>query len=99
QAPLVAPEVNQAHVVTMEKVSNSEIHCYLDGVLNDTFEPTNIVRGPVTSFTNSVTVKLWVEGGVNGANDNGFSSAPVAAIVMYSPALSSEDRTAQESEL
>lgn len=75
--------IGEAHLVTMEKIDNTELHCYLDGVLNDGFDPADLSGDPITSTTNSETVKLWVEGGVNGVDDNDYSNIPVAAISLY----------------
>lgn len=95
QASIMPGEIS---VVTFEKISNTELHEYLNGVLNDVFDPAE-TTGVLPFFSTSESVKLFVEGGVDGADDSGYGQAPTAAVLIYTPALSQEDREAKEAEL
>jgi hypothetical protein len=100
QGQLIPPGAGEIHMITMEKISNTEMHCYLDGVLNDAFNPTNIhPNGAPVSFTNSVSVKLWVEGGVNGVSDFGYLDEAAATEMLLYPSPPTADRAALEQRL
>lgn len=91
--------IGDKHVFTIEKVSNTELNIYLDGVFDNKFGSGNQVGPVITSFATTESVKLWVEGGVNGPDNNGYSTEPLAAVRMYSPALDATTRAAAEAEL
>lgn len=90
------PSSRQNNIFTVKKLGNSEtdVHLYLNGVLND--GGTNPQGDPITSFSNSETVKLWVESGVNGVDDNGFGGTKVSAIMMLVPCPPAADQAALE---
>lgn len=86
------------HVCALEKISNTELHFYFDGTLDDGYPGGGTQTGsPVTNFSNSEAVRLWVEG--DGGTYNGFGAAPLSAVRIYAPAPNSTIRAAIEAEL
>ena len=86
----------QNNVYTVEKIGNDATawHLYLNGALND--GSNNNQGDPITSFANSETVKLWVDGGVNGPDNDGYSVARLSALMMFVPCPPAADRAALE---
>lgn len=83
-------------ILTCEKVSNSELHIYLNGVLSDGDGP---FMGTVTTFSNAVNVLIGVEGGAGGADDEGYSPHEGHAYLIYDTVLETAEREAKEAEL
>lgn len=82
---------NGKHIFTNEKISNTEIHNYRDGVL---YSPITSSNGTVANFSNNLTVLI----GTNHAQDS-WCGGNFYAIRIYTPALSPTDRAAVEAEL
>lgn len=83
QFPNSSPTTGTRHLFISEKLDNSTIHVYVDGVLDDALDPASLTGDPITSFSTSETVKLFVEGGADGPDDFGYGNKPVSAILLY----------------
>ncbi len=63
-----------------EKFSDNSMHVYINGVLDDGDLTSS---GTVPSVANSQNVKLWIEGGDNGVDDQGYGKVSIAAVMIY----------------
>lgn len=77
----ILPSSGDKHIFVAEKLSNSEINLYTDGVLSN--GTISSVGDPITSFSSSVNVNLFVEGGINGPDDSGYSNEPLFVTMLY----------------
>lgn len=85
------------HLLTVELVSLSEAHVYLEGVRDDFF--TNPPIGgqlPVTNYHTTARTMLGMEDGPNGVDDSGFCAQALYAVMLYTPAPNPTDRAAIE---
>jgi len=91
----INPNFQIRNVFSQEKISNSELHVYVNGVQDDDFSSL----GTITNFGTTEPVRLGIVGGPGGVSDWGYSNAILSAEVIYSPALSASARAAKEQEL
>ncbi len=88
--------VSGSSIITVEKISNTAAHIYLNGVLNDGAFSLN---GTLITFSNSEPVRIGVAGGPAGDEYAGYSPHQGYAYIIHPSVLSPTARAAAEVEL
>ena len=85
------------HIVTCSVVSKSELHVYLNGVLNDSVPGGHVWGSGVGSYSTTEPVRLAIDGAAGDCD--GYGVGDVYAIRVYSPAPDAIERAEIEAEL
>lgn len=92
------PDPTTKVVCSIEAISKSELHSYVDGVLSDRESGGGYVEGSgAGNIANSEPVRLGIDGAAGSCDPYGFGS--LYAIRVYSPAPDATERAAIEATL